>query len=166
MITAIVLATDDVGALISTLGALVPGVAQGLPADAVVVASGRRDEAAAVADALGAVFVMAPGDPWFAAAGVARQDWLLCLEAGDVPGPGWMEAVERFLQGGDGRRLASFVRRPASFTSALTALSEGMLGGSRVRSGSLVRRRCLAEGGLAARMRPLRLDAVIERRGG
>lgn len=166
MITAVVWTRHDVSALAATLGALVSGVAHGLVGDAVVVTASPgegKGEAAAVADALGAVFLVTPGDPWLGAARVARQDWLLCLEAGDVPGPGWMASVDRFLAADDGR-LALLPRRPASVAAALTGVLEAALGASRVRAGFVVHRACLTEGRLVKRLRPARLAAVLERR--
>jgi hypothetical protein len=97
MLTAVVLANRNPGALVRTLGALVPGAAEGLVTDALVITRAFEQEAANLAEAVGAACLVAAGDPWFAAARTARQSWLLCLEAGEAPADGWIEAVGRFL---------------------------------------------------------------------
>jgi len=166
MITAVVSTEGDVEALAATLGGLVPGVAQGLVADAVVVGRGPRPEEEAVADALGATFLVAAGDPWFAAAALARQDWLLCLRAGDVPLEGWIEPAGRLISASRGARLASLAWRPAWVNARLAAAVEAALGASRARAGHLVHRSILADGRLSRRTRPVRLAAAIEPRRG
>jgi hypothetical protein len=86
--------------LATTLGALVEGAAAGLIGHAVVIA-GAGPEAAQIAqlvDATGADLVTATGNiasDWLIAARQARGDWLLLLEAGEILGPGWIQAVER-----------------------------------------------------------------------
>jgi hypothetical protein len=98
VITALVHARHGPEALTATLAALVPGVAEGLVGDAVVLAA-EAGWAAPIAEAAGAdVVLLASGqDPWRAGAGRARRPWLLCLEDGDVPAEGWIGALSRHL---------------------------------------------------------------------
>src|SRR3954471_18529433 len=113
MITALIRSDGALDALALTLAGLVPGVAEGLVADAVVLVGESLDEVSFVAEAVGAKVVVASGaEAWAAGARVARRDWLLCLEAGDVPVDGWIGALERFVaHQGEGARLGR-VRRP------------------------------------------------------
>lgn len=103
MISAVVLAHDDIAALGATLAALVPAVAEGVVRDAVVVDASRsqevRREVRQIAEATGAAHVAAAAgaDPWRLGAEAARGPWLLLLEAGDVPDPTWRADAERFL---------------------------------------------------------------------
>ncbi len=98
MLTAIIHARSGPEALAVTLSSLVAGVAEGVIADAVVVADRHDDEIAHIAEATGAGFLLrdAGEDPWRMGARLARREWLLCLEAGDVPLEGWIGAVDRF----------------------------------------------------------------------
>jgi hypothetical protein len=162
MITAVVLAPPNLDALVRTLGALVPAVAQGLIGDALVVTRVEIREAAEVAEAVGATCLVAPGDPWFAAAGLARRDWLLCLESGDVPADGWIEAVGRLVSAPGGARLGLLSRR-AIPRARWADLSETVFGATRVRGGHLVHRAIVADGRLTRRCRPMRVAAAIER---
>ena len=99
MITALIRADGRIEPLAATLAALVPGVAEGLVADAVVIAAKHDAETAAVAEGVGAAHVVSAvdGEAWAAGAALARREWLLCLEAGDVPVDGWINALERFV---------------------------------------------------------------------
>ncbi|HVL72820.1 MAG TPA: hypothetical protein VM434_13180, partial [Beijerinckiaceae bacterium] len=80
LITALVHARHGPEALAATLAALVPGVAEGLVGDAVVLAA-EPGYAAPIAEAAGADFVpLGPADdPWRAGAARARRPWVLCL---------------------------------------------------------------------------------------
>src|SRR3954465_12614716 len=99
MLTALIHSEGPPDALAATLASLVPGVVEGLVGDAVIVARQAAPATAGIAEVAGAKLVVAPdgADPWRAGAAQARREWLLCLEAGDVPGEGWMRAVDRFL---------------------------------------------------------------------
>jgi hypothetical protein len=165
MITALVLAEGAPEELAATLSALVPAVVEGRVGDAVIIA--RRPDAAVanIAEIAGAhVAIASDGDPWRAGAALARRDWLLCLRSGDVPGEGWMRAVDRFLAGPAraGQPLARFLRRRAGLPSAFVDLA-GRVGGTRAaRAGDLARRDWLTAR-VPARVRPVRLAAAIER---
>ena len=160
MITALVLVERGVPALAVTLAALVPAVAEGLVADAVVLVRRPDSEVAKVAEGVGARLAEAGEDPWRSGAALARRDWLLCLEDGDIPLDDWARAIERFLAyGARERPLARLRRRPQPISKRVTRVWEAGFGG-KIRAGDLVHRRLL-EG--AGRARPFPLTATIER---
>jgi hypothetical protein len=166
MMTALILCEDDAESLATTLSALVPAVVEGLMGDAVVIVRHPDAAVAGISEVAGASLALAPADadPWGAGTRLARRDWLLCLQSGDVPGEGWMRAVDRFLVGagrGD-HPLGRFARRDFGPT-ALLRLAERVAGTRTVRAGDLVRRDWLARNG--ARVRPVRIAARIEREG-
>jgi hypothetical protein len=162
MITALVLAAGPLEALATTLSALIPAVADGLIGDAVVLAPAPDPQAERVAEAVGAAFVVAAGaDPWPDGAAVARREWVLCLEAGDLPSEGWIRTLERFVAlAPQDRRFGRLPRRHATLAARLRALAR--IGGSRrLRPGDLIHRSLLQ--GSAARTRPATLAAFVER---
>jgi hypothetical protein len=163
MITALILTDGRIEPLAATLAALVPGVADGLVADAVVISAADDREVAAIADGVGAAHVIASGgrDPWLLGAEVARREWLLCLEAGDVPAHGWIGALERFVAFAGERRMGRLSGPSRPIDAA--ALVESLFGTSRARRGHVVHRRLLDQSGLSARLRPIRISARIER---
>ncbi|MET0531451.1 MAG: hypothetical protein ABW003_24490 [Microvirga sp.] len=156
MITVVVRVTHGPEALAATLSALVPAVAAGLIGDAVILADKQDDVLVQVADAAGASLV--EGDAWADGVAVARREWLLCLDDGDIPQEGWIRVLDRFVglakpeQG-----LARMRRQRAGLMSAISSL----LAGSSVRAGDLVHRRVLMNE-IKART-PVRLSASIER---
>lgn len=161
MITALVLAGRP-EALALTLSALVPGVVDGLIGDAVVLSDAADPDLVEVVEATGATLVaLAPDDdPWRAGARAARRDWLLCLEAGDVPADGWVRTLDRFVAiGAGGRRFARLTRRSPTLRARLSGLVAAGLAARRVRAGDLVHRTVLEL--RAARARPVRLGAAI-----
>src|SRR3954463_6205736 len=99
MITALILTKGGIEPLAATLASLVPAVAAGLVADAVVLDLTAEPEIAAVADGVGAAHVRIATGPsaWASGAAVARRDWLFCVAAGDVPQEGWIGGIEAFL---------------------------------------------------------------------
>ncbi|AWN36964.1 hypothetical protein [Methylobacterium radiodurans] len=158
---------DAIDQLADTLSALVAGVAAGLVGDAVIVAGTAHDGVATVAEATGATLVVLPraASPWMAGARVARRDWVLCLEAGDVPAEGWIRALDRFIgTARSGTALARLRRPHAGLPQRLIARGEGVIGAGRARAGDLVRRDTLLAGpGFSPRLKPRRLGARIER---
>jgi len=165
MITALVLATRGPEALALTLSALVPGVVDGLVGDAVVLTPSADPDIAAVAEATGATLVMgaAGDDPWRAGAALARREWVLCLEDGDVPAEGWVRTLDRFVSLGAGKsRFGRLTRRPAPLGARVSDLLGAGFGTRRVRAGDLVHRSVFGENGLRA-ARPVRLAAAIGR---
>jgi hypothetical protein len=167
MITALIRTEGSIEALALTLGALVPGVAEGLVADAVVLVRGPREEVSFVAEAVGAkVAVISGPSDWAAGARIARRDWLLCLDAGDMPVEGWIGALERFvLARGAGASIGRLERRRGLSERASTLL-EALVGTDRIRPGDLVERSLLRDDGFASRHRPVRVAARIERPAG
>lgn len=158
---------DAIDLLADTLSALVAGVAAGLVGDAVIVAGAAHDGVATVADATGATLVVLPGrgDPWIAGARVARRDWVLCLEAGDVPGEGWIRTLDRFIGTARPATALARLRRPhAGLPLRMIARGEGVVGVARARAGDLVRRdRLLAGPVFVPRLKPRYVSARIER---
>jgi hypothetical protein len=166
MMTGLILAEGSPEEAAVTLAALVPAVVEGLLGDAVVIARQPDPALATIAEIAGASLVVAPAntDPWQAGGRLARRDWLLCLQSGDVPGEGWMRAVDRFLSGAarEGRPLGRFSRTGLGASAALSRLAEGTAGTRTVRAGDLVRRDWLAARD-GSRVRPVRIAARIER---
>jgi hypothetical protein len=163
MITALIRVEHGVEALAVTLSALVSAVAEGLVADAVVLTPTEDPGIARVANALGAgLAVLTVGDdPWVRGARLAKRDWVLCLDAGDVPSPGWIRAVEHFLAlSPPERRLGRFPRRTSTVREALALRWRGLVGPA-VQPGDVVRREVLL--GAARPGHPARIAALIER---
>lgn len=168
MITALVLARRDLGALAVTLSALVSGAAQGLIGDAVVLVSEVDPQIESVAEAVGATLVaLAPGeDPWPAGAAVARRDWLLCVEAGDVLVEGWIAALDRFVSLDAGESGLARLSRPSpSLARGVMSWIEARAGSRRARPGHLVRKDLMAQPMFPERVRPVTLAARIVPRG-
>ena len=85
MITVLIRVKHGPEALAVTLSALVPAVADGLVADAVMLVSKADDTIASVAEAVGATLVVSARGDWLLARIIAKRDWLLCLDDGDMP---------------------------------------------------------------------------------
>lgn len=157
---------DAVDRLADTLGSLVAGVAAGLVGDAVIVMPARNPAIATVAEATGATLVVCPrgASPWSAGARAARRDWVLCLEAGDVPAEGWIRVLDRFIGTARSDVGLGRLRRPhAGLPRRIVARSESVIGVRGVRAGDLVRRERLLVGPtfsprLRARYLGVRLD--------
>jgi hypothetical protein len=166
MMTGLILAEGLPEEVALTLAALVPAVVEGLLGDAVVIARQPHPAVAMIAEIAGASLAVAPGkaDPWQAGASLARREWLLCLKSGDVPGEGWMRAVDRFLAAAvrQGQPLGRFSRTGLDAAAAFSRLSEGVAGTRTVRAGDVVQRGWLAARD-GARVRPVRIAARIER---
>jgi hypothetical protein len=144
----------------------VPAVVVGLMGDAVVIARAPDPALVAIAETAGASLAIAcPGaDLWREGGSLARREWLLCLQSGDVPADGWMRAVDRFLVTAvrENRPIGRFSRRGSGAATALSRLIEGVAGTRAVRPGDVVQRNWLTAAD-AARVRPLRIPARIER---
>jgi hypothetical protein len=162
MITALIRTTHGPGALAVTLSALVPAVAAGLVGDAIIVARAHDETIDQVADASGAALVVTEGNPWKEGTRVARHEWILCLDDGDVPQEGWIRALERFV--GLGASAEGLGRLRRHHEGAIRRVLDGLRALMRrqeVGAGDLVHRRVLLEGG---RIRaPIRLPATIAR---
>ena len=156
MISALVRVEHGVEALAVTLSALVPAVADGLLADAVILARDPGPAVERVADAVGATLVADPGGSWSAGARHARHDWILCLADGDVPTEGWIRALDRFIALSPPERRFGRLGRAAGWRHRVRDLFRP----SGVRAGDLVHRSLLLAG--TAR-HPARIAAGIER---
>jgi glycosyltransferase involved in cell wall biosynthesis len=117
MLSVIIATHESERSLVRTLNALVPAVTSGLLGEVVVADAGSTDATAEVADIAGCRF-MTSADPlgtrFKAAAASTRAQWLMFLRAGIVLEPGWMGAVDRFMEKADlmgGAHAAVF--RPA-----------------------------------------------------
>lgn len=159
-------APDAIDRLADTLSALVSGVAAGLVGDAVIVTGAASGAVAAVAETTGAALALhAGGDPYSAGAGLARRDWVLCLEAGDVPAEGWIRTLDRFI--GTAKPeigLGRLRRPPAGWRARMLAPIEALAGARRSRAGDVIRREILRTGtAFAPRIKVRRLIARIDR---
>jgi glycosyltransferase involved in cell wall biosynthesis len=101
MISVIIPTRESERALVPTLTALVPGATAGLIAEVIVADAASRDATADVADIAGCRFLSSDeplGRRLTAAAQTAKAPWLMFLRPGCVPEPGWIGAVEHFLE--------------------------------------------------------------------
>ncbi|WP_430910341.1 hypothetical protein [Methylobacterium sp. sgz302541] len=158
---------DAIERLADTLSALVGGVAAGLVADAVIVTGAAHESVVTVAEGTGATLVVRAGgaSPWSAGARAARRDWVLCLDAGDVPAEGWIRTLDRFVNTARPEVALARLRRPhAGLPARLAAHGEGVIGVKGVRAGDLVRRERLVAGPtMMPRLKPRLLNARLER---
>lgn len=158
---------DAIDRLADTLGALVAGVAAGIVGDAVIVAPVHTTALDTVAEATGARLVVhARGaTAWSAGARAARREWVLCLEAGDIPGEGWIRILDRFIGTARPDVALARLRRPHTVLPArIAARGETVIGVRAPRAGDLVRRERLLAGPIfAPRLRPRRLLARLDR---
>lgn len=98
MLTAVIRANGRTEALAATLSVLIPAVAGGTVGHAVVIGTAEDSETERLAEVTGASYVAARnGESWTLGIERARGDWVLLLEAGDLPEPHWAESVERHL---------------------------------------------------------------------
>lgn len=156
MITVLVRVTHGPEALAATLSALVPAVAAGLIGDAVILAARQDDVLMQVADAAGASLV--ESDAWVDGVKLARREWLLCLDDGDIPQEGWIRVLDRFVALAKPEQGLARMRRQRA---GLIGMTTSLFTGSSVRAGDLVHRRVLMSE-IKART-PVRLSATVER---
>lgn len=153
--------------LADSLGALVAGVAAGLIGDAVIIMPQPTPAIEAVAEATGATIVLRGrgSSPWSTGAKAARRDWVLCLEAGDIPAEGWIRLLDRFIGTARPDIVLARLRRPhTGLPSRLAARSETVIGVSAPRPGDLVRRdKMIAGPNFAHRLKVRRLSARLDR---
>jgi hypothetical protein len=146
MLAAIIRSQGSSDALAATVSALIPAVAEGFLGHAVIVEATKNPAIEKLVDATGAALVLAPlAQAWQAGAQAARGDWLLLLDAGDMPKLDWARHVERHLIASGGQ--AALLPRDAFWASlgervsailAQTALRPGLLVSAReVRAGCL-----------------------------
>lgn len=159
---------DAIERLADTLSALVAGVAAGLVGDAVIVSGQAHEAVETVAEATGATLVLlrSPGSsPWTAGAKVARREWVLCLEAGDVPAEGWIRTLDRFVNTARPEVALGRLRRAhAGLPLRIAGHGESVIGVRGARAGDLVRReRLIAGASFVPRLKPRPVKARIER---
>lgn len=158
---------DAVDHLADTLGALVAGVAAGLIGDAVIIVSAPVAALDTVAEATGATLVVhnRGTTPWSAGARAARREWVLCLEAGDVPAEGWIRILDRFIGTARPDLALGRLRRPhAGLPARIAARSESVIGVNAPRAGDLVRRdRLLSGPSFSRRLKARKLLARLDR---
>lgn len=161
MLTAVIRADGSAKTLAATFSVLVPAVAEGFLGHAVVVDASRGGaaEVERLSEAMGADYLSAgAAQAWQRGAALARGDWLVLLDAGDVPQPHWTQAVARhLLMTTDRAALLPLQAVAATLRERVAVLA----GAHRLRAG-LVLPRAL---GLAGRLgaAPRRLAARRER---
>ena len=162
MISVLIRVEHGVEALAVTLGALVPAVAEGLIADAVVLAPAPDETVASVAEAVGATFLVSPALSWREGAALAKREWHLCLSDGDVPTEGWIRTLERFVAfSPPERRFGRLGRRLRNLPERMRRSIGRILAPGTIRAGDLVHRSLWGNPGRARR--PVRVAASIER---
>jgi len=157
MITAVIRANRDVEALAATLSVLIPAVAGGLIGHAVVIDEADDDEIARLADETGASYVRAERtagsrEAWSSGVAQARGDWVILLEAGDLPEPQWTPSVERHLLTAAAQPALMPLRGLAAALCEWGAVS---LRSRRVRAGLLAPKSQILSGRLARAPRRL-----------
>jgi hypothetical protein len=107
MLTVIIECRDQESELAQTLAVLVAGAVEGLVCDVVVLDHGSADGTSRVADAAGCRFY----SEWdiLNVMQSARGEWLLLVEAGARPQPGWIDEIAEYV---------SLNKVPARFTAS------------------------------------------------
>lgn len=143
MISVVLATHENEAQLAHALTALVPGAADGLVREVLVVDGGSADATHKVADAAGCEFeVLAKGEGARFAHGarLARKSpWLLFLNASTVLEPGWHQDVQNFIERVE--RSGQANRCAAAFRLKLDAFG---FGARLSEFGALVRSRVLA----------------------
>jgi glycosyltransferase involved in cell wall biosynthesis len=153
MLSVVIATHESERRLVPTLAALVPGATTGLLIEVIVTDGGSSDATAEVADLAGCRFMRSQeplGGRLKAAALSTRTPWLMFLRPGCVPDPGWILAVERFIQAADlteTSRAAVFrpsgvddLMRPTLF-EFLASLRVALGGGPKPDQGLLIAKR-------------------------
>jgi rSAM/selenodomain-associated transferase 2 len=118
MISVVVPTLNADETLASTLAALVPAAVEGLVREVVIVDGGSSDRTQAIAEGMGARWLMAPrgrGAQLAAGACAAGCAWLLFLHADTVLEPGWIQEAGSFID----QVERATTRRAAAFRFAL-----------------------------------------------
>ena len=175
MVSVILPLTRPEPALVDTLAALVPAVAEGLLRDVAMVASERSDFVCDVADAAGcALIVESAGREGLVARGAAtaKGRWALVVEPGLVPGGDWIAELRDFIEDADSQAPASAAAFSLSargglrirLRARLRNLASDLLGRADPLQGLVAPVSALATPG--ARLRVTRLSSpVYDRRG-
>jgi len=161
MLTAVIRAGASVPALAATFSVLIPAVADGFLGHAVVVDAVGDAELENLADATGASYLRSAGaEGWHLGAAQARGDWLVLLDAGDVPQAHWVQAVDRHLLLHPDAPALIPLRGVAGSLRERAAIS---FGPRRLRAGLVVSKGLVLAGRLGGA--PLRLSVRRERAG-
>lgn len=162
MLTAVIRAPGSVQALAATFAVLIPAVAEGFLGHAVVVDTAGANDIERIADATGASYLRAGNaEGWHLGAKEARGDWLLLLDAGDVPQLNWAQAVERHLLVAPDAPALLPLR---GFAASLRERAAISFGGRRLRAGLAAPKGTVLAGRLGHT--PRRLSVGRERAGG
>ncbi|MCU4179038.1 glycosyltransferase family 2 protein [Bosea sp. BH3] len=146
MLTAVIRADDSARALAATLSILIPAVAEGFLGHAVIVDAAGAPEIESIADTTGASYLHAsPAEAWRQGAAAARGEWLLLLDAGDVPQAHWAQVVERHLLIAPERPALLPLRSAAGSLRERAAIS---FGARRLRAGLVVPKAAVLAGRL------------------
>ncbi len=100
MLTIILECKDNEAEAAYTLAAFVAGAVEGLVSDVIILDNGSNDGISTLADAAGARFYAKWDLPEIIRS--ARGDWLLFVEPGARPQPGWIEELHEYLSIGGG----------------------------------------------------------------
>jgi hypothetical protein len=159
MLTAVIRVAGSTEALAATFSVLIPAVADGFLGHAVVIDAVGQGDIERLADATGADYLRCGGaDGWHLGAARARGDWLLLLEAGDVPQPHWTQVAERhFIMAPETPALIP-LRGVAGSLRERAAIS---FGARRLRAGLIAPKGLVMAGRLGAA--PRRLPVLRER---
>jgi glycosyltransferase involved in cell wall biosynthesis len=106
MLTVLIATHDSERPLVATLAALVPGATAGLIREVIVTDGGSRDDTEQVADIAGCRFLSSDqplGARLRAAAATARGEWLMFLDPGVAPEPGWIDETAAFIGKADAK---------------------------------------------------------------
>lgn len=159
MLTAVIRAPGSVQALAATFAVLIPAVSEGFLGHAVVVDTAGASDIERIADATGASYLRAGNaEGWHLGAKEARGDWLLLLDAGDVPQPHWVQAVERHLLVAPHAPALMPLRGLAASLRERAAIS---FGGRSLRAGLVAQKSAVLVGRLGHA--PQRLPVLRER---
>lgn len=160
MLTAVIRADGSPQALAATLAVLIPAVAEGFLGHAVIVDAAGSADIERIADGTGAHYLRGGVEAWQRGAAEARGDWILLLDAGDVPQPHWVQAVERHLLLAPNRPALIPVEGAAASLRERAAVA---FGGRRLRAGLVVPKSAAQSGHLARA--PKRLAVRREKAG-
>jgi glycosyltransferase involved in cell wall biosynthesis len=153
LISVVVSTRNDGPRLGPCLGALTPGLIDGLIRDVIFADAGSTDATAEIADLTGARFLPCAGLAEAAAA--ARGPWLLLLSPAAVLAPDWPEAARRHLMRGEGRAgwfpcRADDGGLRAGAGAALCTLRARLLARPRPDNGLLIAKTLFAQAGAPA----------------
>lgn len=119
MISVVIPTRESDSLLVPTLAALVPGAADGLVREVLLVQGGVAGDTAAIADAAGCEYLTGPddiGERLRLGASAARGSWLMFLRPTGLLQEGWTREVRSFID--QAERSGGLERRAATFRLA------------------------------------------------